>query len=215
MIQIRARDPGVVLRARASRGRARPAQPRHQREVLFSTLPSVLGAMTHVWNTTKGDAQRSADAYAAIRRELDRLLQVPLAEDAMQSFRPLLVTMRAAMEDLASQLEGMRAVQSVTQELRQAIEDRAELERLLRDADPIDATILRHQFSGDNRHEAVPAGRLPLEHPLVLADQTEASIYQRASRAYKRLKASRKTFRARPKAITLFDLLLASEGTHA
>jgi len=56
--------------ARHAAARVR-AQPRHEREVLFSSLPSVLGAVTHIWNTTKGGAQQAADAYAAIRRELD------------------------------------------------------------------------------------------------------------------------------------------------
>ena len=56
--------------ARHAAARVR-SQPRHEREVLFSSLPSVLGAVTHVWNTTRGGAQRAADAYAALRGELD------------------------------------------------------------------------------------------------------------------------------------------------
>lgn len=56
--------------ARHAAARVR-SQPRREREVLFSSLPSVLDAVTHVWNTTGGGAQRAADTYAAIRGQLD------------------------------------------------------------------------------------------------------------------------------------------------
>ena len=46
------------------------SQPRNTHEVLVSSVPSVLGAVTHVWNTTKSSAQRADDVYAAIRGEL-------------------------------------------------------------------------------------------------------------------------------------------------
>ena len=46
------------------------SRPRNEREVLVSHIPSVLGAVTHVWSTTKGGAQQAADVYAAIRAEL-------------------------------------------------------------------------------------------------------------------------------------------------
>jgi RNA polymerase sigma-70 factor (ECF subfamily) len=47
------------------------SRPRNEREVLVSHVPSVLGAVTHVWNTTKQGAQQAADVYAAIRAQLD------------------------------------------------------------------------------------------------------------------------------------------------
>lgn len=47
------------------------SRPRHQREVLVSQVPSILGAVTHVWNTTKVGEQRADDVYAQIRGELD------------------------------------------------------------------------------------------------------------------------------------------------
>lgn len=46
------------------------SRPQRQREVLVSCVPSVLGAVTHVWNTTKGGQVRAADVYASIRAEL-------------------------------------------------------------------------------------------------------------------------------------------------
>lgn len=56
--------------ARHAAARVR-SHPRNEREILFSSLPSVLGAVTHVWNTTKGGAHQAAGVYAAIRSELD------------------------------------------------------------------------------------------------------------------------------------------------
>lgn len=44
--------------------------PRKDREVLVSHVPSMLGAVTYVWNTTKVGAQRADDIYAQIREEL-------------------------------------------------------------------------------------------------------------------------------------------------
>jgi len=46
------------------------SHPRNAHEVLVSSVPSVLGAVTHVWNTTKGVAKQAEDVYAAIRGEL-------------------------------------------------------------------------------------------------------------------------------------------------
>jgi RNA polymerase sigma-70 factor (ECF subfamily) len=46
------------------------AQPRHTREVLVSTVPSVVGAVTHVLDTMKMAQQRAVDVYAQIRAEL-------------------------------------------------------------------------------------------------------------------------------------------------
>lgn len=58
----------MLARHAAARVRSRP---RNEREVLVSSVPSVLGAITHVWNTTKQGALHNADVYAAIRAELD------------------------------------------------------------------------------------------------------------------------------------------------
>jgi len=47
------------------------AQPRQHREVLLSHVPSVLGAVTHVWNTTRAGEQQAQNVYAEIRSQLD------------------------------------------------------------------------------------------------------------------------------------------------
>lgn len=47
------------------------SRPRHQREVLVSQVPSILGAVTHILSTTKVGEQRANDVYAQIRAELD------------------------------------------------------------------------------------------------------------------------------------------------
>jgi RNA polymerase sigma-70 factor (ECF subfamily) len=46
-------------------------RPRHQREVLLATVPSLLGAVTYVWNTSRGVEQQATSVYAEIRSELD------------------------------------------------------------------------------------------------------------------------------------------------
>ena len=46
-------------------------QPRRQHEDLVSSIPSVVQAVTHVWNTTRAHNQRVHDVYAEIRSELD------------------------------------------------------------------------------------------------------------------------------------------------
>jgi RNA polymerase sigma-70 factor, ECF subfamily len=56
--------------ARQAAGRVR-GQPRREREQLVSSVPSLMHAVTHVWNTTRVEAQRERDVYAEIRRELD------------------------------------------------------------------------------------------------------------------------------------------------
>jgi RNA polymerase sigma-70 factor, ECF subfamily len=46
-------------------------RPPTNREVLVSHVPSVIGAVTHVWNTTRAREHRAENVYAEIRRELD------------------------------------------------------------------------------------------------------------------------------------------------
>ena len=47
------------------------AQPRKRNEVPLSELPSVLGAVSHAWNTTRRAKQHAQSIYAEIRRQLD------------------------------------------------------------------------------------------------------------------------------------------------
>ncbi len=65
----------MLARHAAVRERART---RHPHEVLVATIPSVMAAVTHVWNTTKVGAARADEVYEAIRKELDEEDQVLL-----------------------------------------------------------------------------------------------------------------------------------------
>ena len=47
------------------------SQPRKRREVPLSELPSVHGAVSHAWNTTRRAKQHTRSIYAEIRRQLD------------------------------------------------------------------------------------------------------------------------------------------------
>ena len=55
----------MLARHAAARIRERPA-----REVLLSTIPSVVHAATYIWNTTRRDEHRVRAVYAEIRAEL-------------------------------------------------------------------------------------------------------------------------------------------------
>lgn len=44
---------------------------RKRREVPLSHIPSVLGAVTHVWNTTRRREEHARSIYAELRRQLD------------------------------------------------------------------------------------------------------------------------------------------------
>jgi RNA polymerase sigma-70 factor (ECF subfamily) len=55
--------------ARQAAGRVR-ATPSRAREDLVSTVPSIVHAVTHVWNTTRIEAQRERNVYEEIRNEL-------------------------------------------------------------------------------------------------------------------------------------------------
>jgi len=58
----------MLARHAAAHVRKRPSA---QREVLVSSIPSVVHAATHVWNTTQRRDARAADVYGEIRRQLD------------------------------------------------------------------------------------------------------------------------------------------------
>ncbi|MEO8704278.1 MAG: sigma-70 family RNA polymerase sigma factor [Kofleriaceae bacterium] len=46
-------------------------QPRREHEQLVSSVPSLVHAVTHVWNTTRANAAQVRDVYAEIRKSLD------------------------------------------------------------------------------------------------------------------------------------------------
>jgi hypothetical protein len=202
----------IVARA----AEARPEERAFARLVIFEALRVGLGFVAYQTDGVFegiGGSRRDMDTIAAV--ELERLLQTPLALDATTPYRPLVVTMAAAMVRLTEHLEGLRAVRSVTQELCNAIRDRAELEMLLRHSDPVDATILRHQYDRADHLQPIPVSRLPLEHPLVLAGHTDTSIYKRRSRALEKLEQSPDTLERATKPLTLPELLLHLEDSDA
>ncbi|MDQ3337370.1 MAG: sigma-70 family RNA polymerase sigma factor [Myxococcota bacterium] len=89
------------------------SRPRNDREVLVSTVPSVLGAVTYVWNTTKVGAARADDVYAAIRAELDDDDQtlLVLRVDKNLSWREIAVVLcgvDAATEDVERKAATLR-----------------------------------------------------------------------------------------------------------
>jgi RNA polymerase sigma-70 factor (ECF subfamily) len=47
------------------------SRPKASREVLVSNVPSIAGAVTHVWNTTRAGRQLAENVYAEIRRQLE------------------------------------------------------------------------------------------------------------------------------------------------
>jgi RNA polymerase sigma-70 factor (ECF subfamily) len=88
--------------ARQAAGRVRAA-PDRKREELVSSVPSIAHAVTHVWNTTRVQAQREQDVYAKIRGELDEDDQalLVLRVDRDLSWRDIAMVMLgdAARED--------------------------------------------------------------------------------------------------------------------
>jgi len=80
--------------ARQAAGRVR-AQPRREHELLVSSVPSLVHAVTHIWNTTRLNAQRIENVYAQIRNELaedDQILLV-LRVDRDLAWREIAIVM--------------------------------------------------------------------------------------------------------------------------
>lgn len=202
----------VVVRATA----AQPEERAFARLLLFEEVRLSLSLAAYQTNggfEGVGGCRRDLDEIAGI--ELDKLLDIPLELDATTPYRPLITTVAAAMSRLAAHVEHLREVQRVVENLGDATHERAELEMLLRTTDPVDATILRHRFDRAAHQQPIPLARLPLEHPLVLAGHTEASIYQRSSRAMRKLTQSPSKLRRATKPLTLPELLLYPEDSDA
>jgi hypothetical protein len=202
----------VVARATA----ALPEERAFARLMLFEEIRASLALAAYRTNggfEGVGGCRRDLDEIAG--HELDKLLDTPLALDATAPYRPLITTIAAAMARLTEHVERLREVQWVVQDLGDATRARAELEMLLRDTDPVDATILRHRFDRARHQQPIPVARLPLEHPLVLDGHTEASIHKRSSRALKKLKESPSALSCGPKPMTLPELLLHPEAFDA
>lgn len=196
--------------------RARPDERALARLMIFEGIK--LNLQLTAWRTNgrfEGLGGDSRDLDAIADGELGKLLDIPLAEDALESYRPFQTVVVAAMVRMRKHVDKMWAAQALIEELRLAAQGRADLELLLRDADPVDAAVLRNYFDRAPHHQPIPVAQLPLEHPLVLAGQTENSLNQRASRAIKKLKKNRRAIALRPKPITMADLILEMETTHA
>jgi RNA polymerase sigma-70 factor (ECF subfamily) len=76
------------------------ARPRNVHETLRSHIPSLLGAVTHVWNTARGTEQEVQNVYAEIRRQLP---------DEDQTLLVLRVDRNLAWRDVAIVLLGETA----------------------------------------------------------------------------------------------------------
>lgn len=86
--------------ARQSVSRVR-SQPRNAHEVLVTSVPSLAQAVSHVWSTTRVNAQRAQDVYAEIRNQLeedDQTLLV-LRVDRDMPWRDIAIVMLGADAD--------------------------------------------------------------------------------------------------------------------
>ncbi len=160
-----------------------------------------------------GGCRRDLDVLAD--QQLGALLAIPLEVDASTNYRPFLTTVAAAIDHLQAHVDQLNLQHGLIGELRQACEDRARLEMLLRDADPVDAAVLRNKFDRAHHQQPVPVQRLPLEHPIVLADHNEDSLNQRTSRAVRALMHAPDSLARRARPITLADLILEVESANA
>ncbi len=106
----------MLARHAAARVRGRP---HHRREILVSQLPSVVHAVTRVWNTTRRNAAQVQDVYAEIRRALD---------DDDQTLLVLRVDRNLAWRDIAHVLLGEDA--SSDEVTRKAAALRKQFERV-------------------------------------------------------------------------------------
>ena len=95
------------------------ARPRHQREVLVSQVPSLVGAVAAVWNTTRRGEQHAENVYAEIRSQLD---------DSEQTLLVLRVDRNLSWRDIAIVLLGETA--DATAIARKAASLRKQFERV-------------------------------------------------------------------------------------
>ncbi len=158
-----------------------------------------------------GGCRRDLDDVAA--GVLAKLLARPLqTDDSDMSFA---VVVAAAIATLEERVEALREAQRFVEELRAACEQRAQLELLLRQADPVDAAIMRNHFDRAPHQQPIPVARLPLEHPLILGGYNMATLNTRSHRAIKKLKKNRSAIARRPRPITMADLIIELENENA
>jgi RNA polymerase sigma-70 factor (ECF subfamily) len=117
------------------------SQPRKRREVPLSELPSVLGAVSQAWNTTRRAKQHAQNIYAEIRGQLDEDDQalLILRVDRDLAWRDIAIVFLGedASEDEVTRKAAMlrKHFGRVTQRLRELA-----ARRLRRDGDDPDGT---------------------------------------------------------------------------
>lgn len=203
----------VVARSAA----ARPEERAFARLTLFELLRMKLGYVAYRTEGSyegTGGSRRELDTIAS--DELEAMLAVPLTEDATEPYHPWEAALAAAMVSLTQRVEARRELASVIDGLAETMHARKQLELQLREADPVDATILRDWIAEDAQDQPIPVKRLPLEHPLLLAGYREDALHQRRSRAVRQLEALGPTaLRREQKTITLAEMLVELEAAHA
>jgi hypothetical protein len=158
-----------------------------------------------------GGCRRDLDEVAA--EQLAELLALPLAEsDADLPFASLVAS---ALSRLKLHIDALWSTQCLVEDLRTACEDRARLELALRQADPVDAAVLRNYFDRAHHQQPIPVARLPKEHPLILGEHNEASLNTRAHRALEKLQADEQALSRRPRPVTLAALIIEAEASNA
>lgn len=159
------------------------------------------------WWEGVGGCRRTLDDLAW--KEAEVVLAMPMrADEEDMTFNVIVVDAMHRLGDCAQQLW---AAQEMIEDLRQACAERARAEMVFREADPVDAAVLRNYFDRAEHQQPIPMSRLPLEHPLVLEGHNEESLHARVFRATKKLATKVK----RPRPTTVADLIAEMEPTNA
>lgn len=181
-------------------------------ERAFATLMLFEGVCINLWMSAYrtngqwegvGGCGRDVDAVAWAT--VESLLGTPLgANDEDLTFAAIVV---AAMEHLCAFASHLGEAQLLIRELAVTCEARAAAELAFREADPIDAAVLRNYFDRAHHQQPIPMSRLPREHPLVLQGFNENSINKRTERALDKLEHRRPA----PRPVTLAKLIVDAE----
>lgn len=196
--------------------RARPEEAALARLLIFEGIRVNLSIAAYRTNgeyeALGGDA-RELDEIAD--KQLETLLAIPLAVDATTEYRPFTTTVAAAMVRLRERVDEFWSTQALIAELRELCAQRQRLEMLLRQADPKDAAVLRNHFDRPRQRQPIPVARLPLEHPLILACETEDSLNKRTSRSVEKVLKNHSALACRPRPVTIAQLILEMEMNDA
>jgi hypothetical protein len=158
-----------------------------------------------------GGSRRDLDDVAAA--QLAQLMSFPVQHD--DDGLTFATVVASAIVHLKQHVDQLWAMQCLVEELRAACEQRARFELLLRQADPIDAALLRNYFDRAHHQQPVPVARLPREHPLILGNQNEASLNTRTHRAIEKIQTNQRALARRPRPVALADLIIEAEASNA